>query len=62
KKIGQVILAGKKFAATTDNFGAVRVDDALQAATWLKEHPQKNSLILIKGSRGMKLELVLEVI
>jgi UDP-N-acetylmuramoyl-tripeptide--D-alanyl-D-alanine ligase len=62
QKLNSVILAGKNFAATTDSFGAIRVDDGAQAAAWLKDHPQTNTLMLIKGSRGMKLETVLEAI
>lgn len=57
KKITDVILIGPEFAKTTKNDfrSFITTDEAL---TYLKEHKQKDKTILIKGSRGMKLEIL----
>jgi UDP-N-acetylmuramoyl-tripeptide--D-alanyl-D-alanine ligase len=54
----KVVLVGKNFSATKDSFGAFRVNDSAAAGEWLKKEDPQNSLILIKGSRGMKMEVV----
>lgn len=56
------LLVGKNFAATRDDFGAVRLADADAATEWLKAHLPEHTLVLIKGSRGMKMERCGEVI
>lgn len=58
-KGAKVVLVGKFFGATKDAFGAVRVNDSAAAGEWLKKADPQDSLILIKGSRGTKMELVL---
>lgn len=52
----KVILVGKNFHATSGDDYYLRMDDAKEVKSWLeKDHPEY-SLILIKGSRGMKME------
>lgn len=52
----KAVLVGKLFGATKDDFGGVRLNDAAAAAEWLREQQFENTLLLIKGSRGMKME------
>ncbi|HTL82884.1 MAG TPA: UDP-N-acetylmuramoyl-tripeptide--D-alanyl-D-alanine ligase [Bacteroidia bacterium] len=54
-----VVLVGKNFANTKDDFGAIRVNDSGAAGEWLKKEAPQESLILIKGSRGTKMENVI---
>ncbi|MBI3510512.1 MAG: UDP-N-acetylmuramoyl-tripeptide--D-alanyl-D-alanine ligase [Bacteroidetes bacterium] len=54
----KVVFVGKHFAATKDDFRGIRVNDSVAAGEWLKKENPQNSLILIKGSRGMKMEVV----
>jgi UDP-N-acetylmuramoyl-tripeptide--D-alanyl-D-alanine ligase len=56
------LLVGKNFSATKDTMGAVRLADAAAAAEWLKQHLPEYALILVKGSRGMKMEQCAEVL
>ena len=53
-------LVGKLFQKTTTEFTKFKTFELLQE--YLKNYPFKNQHILIKGSRGMALERVLEVI
>ncbi len=53
-----VVLVGKLFANTKYRYNAVKFDDATAAAEWMKKNAPENSLILIKGSRGMKMEVI----
>ncbi|HLG03173.1 MAG TPA: UDP-N-acetylmuramoyl-tripeptide--D-alanyl-D-alanine ligase [Bacteroidia bacterium] len=57
-----MLLIGKLFAATEDDFNTVRLPDAVTAAEWLQTNMPENTLILIKGSRGMKLEQCADVL
>ncbi len=53
-----VVLVGKLFANTKYRYNAVKFDDATAAAEWMKKNVPENALILIKGSRGMKMEVI----
>lgn len=53
-----VIVVGDHFAATNDNNNFMRMKDAVEVTRWLESNPPDESLILIKGSRGMKMEAV----
>lgn len=58
-----VILAGENFAPALPYLPkAYFFSEKFGLHTWLKDHPIKNSAILIKGSRGMKLESVLSLL
>lgn len=60
EKIQQVVLIGKNFEAASKNKNWRHFETALEANEYFKSLPFFNSLILIKGSRGMKLESLLE--
>ncbi len=55
-----VILVGKEFADVSDNY--MRFDTSSDAATYIKVHMPTNSTILIKGSRGSRMEVMLEAL
>jgi UDP-N-acetylmuramoyl-tripeptide--D-alanyl-D-alanine ligase len=57
-----VVLVGKLFGQTKYRYNSVKFPDATAAAEWMKNHKPENALILVKGSRGMKMEVVGEVI
>jgi UDP-N-acetylmuramoyl-tripeptide--D-alanyl-D-alanine ligase len=54
------VLAGKKFTEHQSIFPAVYVSSSDEAAAWAKKENIQNATILIKGSRSMKMEKVLE--
>lgn len=58
--LNKVILIGKHFFAFKDEYNAIYFETPVEAATYLQQHPFKNNLILLKGSRGMKLENLLQ--
>lgn len=58
----QLILVGKLFGEVCKGVDYKCFNDSLAAKKWLAENPVINSTILIKGSRGMKMEEVLEVL
>ena len=55
-----VFLIGKNFYKTENSLQKFNSFDSL--TTYLKKNPLKNSTILIKGSRGMALERILDVL
>ena len=57
-----VILIGKHFYALKDKFKGVFFNTPEEAEAWLKENPITDSLVLLKGSRGMALEHLLPVL
>ena len=65
----KIYLVGKEFAAaygqlqgTPDSFGAELFEDSIQLQEHLKEKPLSGCSILIKGSRGKRLERVIEAL
>ncbi|KIO76457.1 UDP-N-acetylmuramoyl-tripeptide--D-alanyl-D-alanine ligase [Pedobacter lusitanus] len=54
-----VILIGKHFYLLKDQFSGLFFSTPKEAEAWLKENPITNSLVLLKGSRGMALEQLL---
>lgn len=62
KQLFNVILVGPHFAATTDNKGFHRVNDSDQATALIQKNRPQNTTILIKGSRGIKMEKLLEAL
>lgn len=54
--LDQIILIGKHFFAFKDEFDALFFETPAEAATYLQENSIANNLVLLKGSRGMKLE------
>jgi UDP-N-acetylmuramoyl-tripeptide--D-alanyl-D-alanine ligase len=53
-----VVLVGELFSKTKYRYNSVKFPDATSAAEWMKKNVPENALILIKGSRGMKMEIV----
>lgn len=58
--LNQVILIGKHFYAFKDEFDAIFFETPAEAATYLQANGIENNLVLLKGSRGMKLESLLQ--
>ena len=57
----QLILVGKEFAQTSyQRYHALHFSDHTAAKKWLEEQKFQNTLILIKGSRGIRLEKIVE--
>lgn len=56
----KVILVGKNFSATIDKHAFLRMNDSQEVKSWLEKNRPADSLILIKGSRGMKMETSVE--
>ena len=54
----QIVVAGKDFTNLPSS--VLRFNDATEIADWFKEQQFKNSTILIKGSRSMAMEKVLD--
>ena len=57
--LDKIIFIGKYFFALNHDYDAVFCETPEQAATYLLENKITNSLVLLKGSRGMKLESLL---
>jgi UDP-N-acetylmuramoyl-tripeptide--D-alanyl-D-alanine ligase len=62
KKISNALLVGPFFIEAGKNTNALTFASSDEALNYLKAHPVKNSAILIKGSRGIKLEKVVDVL
>jgi len=58
----EVYLVGEQFMATTDKKEKKKFDNVEPLSNYLKTQPIENKLILIKGSRGIHLEKVLNAI
>lgn len=58
--LSQVILIGKNFEKPALNKKWIHFNTAIEAKQYFDSLPFSNSLLLIKGSRGMKLESLLE--
>jgi len=58
--LNQLILIGKYFYALKDQFNALFFETPAEAATYIQQNPIENHLVLLKGSRGMKLESLLQ--
>ena len=58
--LDQLIFIGKDFYAFRDAIKGVFFETPDEAATYLQENPVEDHLVLLKGSRGMKLENLLQ--
>jgi UDP-N-acetylmuramoyl-tripeptide--D-alanyl-D-alanine ligase len=58
--LNHAILVGGDFEKVTHSYTFFKTVE--EACKWLKNHPLKNSTLLIKGSRSMKMEKILEVL
>lgn len=57
-----VCLAGNAFASTQHPPGFIAFPTAAELAGWLREHLPVGALLLIKGSRGMQLEKIADLL
>lgn len=62
KKIENALLVGPLFMQAGKNSNAKTFVNSDEALNYLKAHPVKDMAILIKGSRGIKLEKVVDVL
>ncbi len=58
--IKHVVLVGGDFSSISHPF--LYFEDSASAAEWVKQHPPADALVLIKGSRSMKMEKILEAL
>jgi UDP-N-acetylmuramoyl-tripeptide--D-alanyl-D-alanine ligase len=58
--LDQIIFIGKDFYAFKDEVEGTFFETPAEAAAYLQENPVQNHLVLLKGSRGMKLESLLQ--
>ncbi|HOS48098.1 MAG TPA: UDP-N-acetylmuramoyl-tripeptide--D-alanyl-D-alanine ligase [Bacteroidia bacterium] len=56
----QTLVVGKHFAASAHTHGFLHFNTSEEAAQWLKQNLPHNAAILIKGSRGSKMEELLK--
>ncbi len=61
-QIQKVILCGKIFGKALQNRDILHFESTSQLNEWLHQNPIQNSYILLKGSRGMGLEILIEVL
>jgi UDP-N-acetylmuramoyl-tripeptide--D-alanyl-D-alanine ligase len=58
----EVLLIGEDFYATKEGLDGLFFQDTAAAQRYLAQHPVKDSLVLLKGSRGMALEQLLPLL
>lgn len=60
----RVVVVGENFSAASDanDSRVLRFGDALQAREWLKTEPLEGAFVLVKGSRGVGLERLVELL
>lgn len=58
--LDQIIFIGKDFYSFKDNFKGTFFESPAEATAYLQENPVQDHLVLLKGSRGMKLESLLQ--
>lgn len=59
-KVDQIVLVGKEFGKTSySKFGALHFEDNQAAKRWLDAQALQGAAVLIKGSRGIRLEVVI---
>jgi len=60
--LNTILFLGKHFYRLKDKYKGQFFMNTIDAQEWLKENPIKNSLVLLKGSRGMALEQLMPVL
>jgi UDP-N-acetylmuramoyl-tripeptide--D-alanyl-D-alanine ligase len=55
-----VLLVGEWYQKLSETFSVTAFKSADELKAWLKIHPIENSLLLVKGSRGIQLEKIVE--
>lgn len=61
-KFSKIILVGPQFANEAKKLRLMYFNNSVEAATWFKANHFNNCTVLIKGSRGLKMELIAEAI
>ena len=54
----KVILVGENFSKVKGHLSCLHFNNASEVAIWLDENPIEGSLVLLKGSRGIGLEIL----
>lgn len=62
RKFDRVILVGDHFMKVKNNVNAKQFMNADDALSWMKEEKIENTAVLIKGSRGIKLEKLVDAL
>jgi len=62
QNFNRVILVGDNFSKVKNNINCKHFADTTAASNWLKHQNIKDAFILIKGSRGIELEKLMEVL
>jgi UDP-N-acetylmuramoyl-tripeptide--D-alanyl-D-alanine ligase len=60
-ELGHEIAAGAREAGMSDS-AIVEMSDVASAAEWLKKTVRKGDVILVKASRGMRMEQIVQVL
>jgi UDP-N-acetylmuramoyl-tripeptide--D-alanyl-D-alanine ligase len=60
--VSNVLLVGQIFKSLSAEFGYKSFETVDELRKYLKEHPVKGNLILVKGSRGIRLEKIYDLI
>ena len=55
-----VLLVGEWYQKLSENFSATAFISVDELKSWLRVHPINNNLLLVKGSRGIQLEKIIE--
>jgi UDP-N-acetylmuramoyl-tripeptide--D-alanyl-D-alanine ligase len=61
-KADDILLVGPRFETAAKKFSFLHFNNSADAAEWMKQQHLKNCTVLIKGSRGIKMELIAEAI
>lgn len=62
QKYETVVLVGPVFGSLKNDLNAILFPDSAAAAEWMKKNPVNNRSVLIKGSRSMMMEKILDAI
>jgi UDP-N-acetylmuramoyl-tripeptide--D-alanyl-D-alanine ligase len=62
KKFAKVLLVGKEFQKVEAELDATYFSTAAEALEWIRKHPFTGATILLKGSRGVGLEKLVEAL
>ncbi len=58
--LNEIIFIGKHFYEFRNNYKGIFFETAAEATVFLQQNPIQNHLVLLKGSRGMKLESLMQ--